>query len=358
MNMAETKNKSRVYELDLIRVTACLMVVLMHSPMPVESDEPALQSLVALSTGYFCSPCIGLFFMVSGALLLPKAHEALPFLKRRLLKILCPTLIATLFYLAVSHIEKGGVNGLGHELLSIPFSAQGVGILWFMYTLIGLYLLAPILNAWLSASRPLVEIKLYFSIWLLTLCYPLIRLFADVNETQTGVLYYFSGYAGYFLLGYIMMHYPNLIRWRWLVFPALLSVISPIVCKLGHVDVDFYSVFWYLSIFVAIMCILWFKALLQWGCKLFGNMRSRSFIELVSNLSFGIYLTHFFIMRDVLWNIPFIKDISSYILQTATVFIFTSLLSFLICFLISLVRGSEYIIGWHYEVIRKSKNDT
>lgn len=82
-------------------------------------------------------------------------------------------------------------------------------------------------------------------------------------------------------------------------------------------------------------------------------MRFRLFVELMSNLSFGIYLTHFFIMRGVLWNMPFIKGIPSYILQTATVFILTSLLSFLVCFLISLVRGSEYIIGWHYAMNKK-----
>lgn len=159
------------------------------------------------------------------------------------MKILGPTLIATIFYLAVSHIEKGDIIGLGHELLSIPFSAQGAGILWFMYTLIGLYLLAPIINAWLSASRTLTEAKFYVCLWLLTLCYPFITLFADINETQTGILYYFSGYAGYFLLGYIMLYYPNLVRWRWLVFPCLLSVVSPVVCKMGHVNVDFMAFF-------------------------------------------------------------------------------------------------------------------
>lgn len=57
----------RCYELDIIRVLACLMVVAMHSPMPGEQANGTF--LASLS--YLTAPCIGLFFMVSGALLLP-----------------------------------------------------------------------------------------------------------------------------------------------------------------------------------------------------------------------------------------------------------------------------------------------
>ena len=59
--------RQRDTSLDLIRIIACTMVVLMHSPMPTENANGLLLS----SLSYFTAPCIGLFFMVSGALLLP-----------------------------------------------------------------------------------------------------------------------------------------------------------------------------------------------------------------------------------------------------------------------------------------------
>lgn len=59
--------KQRDLSLDLIRIMACVMVVLMHSPIPTENANGVLLS----SLSYFTTPCIGLFFMVSGALLLP-----------------------------------------------------------------------------------------------------------------------------------------------------------------------------------------------------------------------------------------------------------------------------------------------
>ena len=59
--------KQRDLSLDLMRVMACCMVVLMHSPIPSANANGLLLS----SLSYVTTPCIGLFFMVSGALLLP-----------------------------------------------------------------------------------------------------------------------------------------------------------------------------------------------------------------------------------------------------------------------------------------------
>ena len=59
--------KQRDLSLDLIRIMACVMVVVMHSPIPSDNANGLLLSTLS----YFTTPCIGLFFMVSGALILP-----------------------------------------------------------------------------------------------------------------------------------------------------------------------------------------------------------------------------------------------------------------------------------------------
>lgn len=58
--------KERDYQLDLLRTIACLMVVFMHSPNP----RSGLESMECVGISLFTAPCIGLFFMVRGALLL------------------------------------------------------------------------------------------------------------------------------------------------------------------------------------------------------------------------------------------------------------------------------------------------
>ena len=129
--------KQRDYALDLLRIVACVMVVMMHSPMPSADANGMLLS----SLSYFTAPCIGLFFMVSGALILPppitnKGYSALIFLCKRLHRVLMPTLVWTLFYIAVKYCDGDvTIGGICKSLFSMPFSAQGHGVLWFDVTL-------------------------------------------------------------------------------------------------------------------------------------------------------------------------------------------------------------------------------
>ena len=53
---------------DLLRLLACLMVIAMHAPLP---DSAEGNGLFLSTLSYLTAPCIGLLFMVSGALLLP-----------------------------------------------------------------------------------------------------------------------------------------------------------------------------------------------------------------------------------------------------------------------------------------------
>lgn len=102
------------------------------------------------------------------------------------------------FYIAIKLLDGNmTIDEVLKTMASIPFSAQGHGVLWFMYTLIGLYLVTPILHAWLRKASE-KEIRFYLLLWLVAMCYPLLQMFVLVNNTTTGILYYFSGYVGYF----------------------------------------------------------------------------------------------------------------------------------------------------------------
>ncbi len=200
--------------------------------------------------------------MVSGALLLPIKGSGIEFLKKRFAKIAGPTIFWSIFYIACKYFFEGTNDGIIKSILSIPFSPQGHGVMWFMYTLAGLYLIAPILSAWLERTSK-KEIELYLLIWGLTTCYPLIRLFLTTQTGETGILYYFSGFVGYFLLGYYLRKYPQAIPNKILLPTLFIAICAPIICKLFHFNVNFYEMFWYLSIFVVIMAIAWFKLIIN-----------------------------------------------------------------------------------------------
>lgn len=327
----------RDISLDIIRIVACLMVIIMHAPIPNENAIGIFN--VALS--YYTTPCIGLFFMVSGALLLPIKGSGIEFLKKRFAKIAGPTIFWSIFYIACKYFFEGTNDGIIKSILSIPFSPQGHGVMWFMYTLAGLYLIAPILSAWLERTSK-KEIELYLLIWGLTTCYPLIRLFLTTQTGETGVLYYFSGFVGYFLLGYYLRKYPQAIPNKILLPTLFIAICAPIICKLFHFNVNFYEMFWYLSIFVVIMSIAWFKLIIN----NITSYRGGQFIVLISNLSFGIYLIHIFVMRYILWRMDIIQNINSYIAQTIIVIIATFVGSLILCSVIARLPYAQYIIGY------------
>lgn len=329
-------SNQRDINIDIIRIVACLMVVTMHAPMPNENAIGIFNA--ALS--YYNAPCIGLFFMVSGALLLPIKGDGIDFLKRRFTKIAGPTIFWSIFYIACRYFFDGTSEGIAKSILSIPFSPQGHGVMWFMYTLAGLYLIAPIISAWLErASKK--EIEIYLSIWILTTCYPLLKLFLTTQTGETSILYYLSGFAGYFLLGYYLKKYPKAISYTILLPAIIIAICAPIVCKILHFEVNIYDMFWYLSIFVVVMAIGWF-CLINNKVQAYNGRN----IPLVSNLSFGIYLTHIFVMRYILWKLDIIQNINSYIIQTIIVIIATFIGSLILCYAIARLPFAQYIIGY------------
>lgn len=334
--------KERNINLDIIRILACFMVVLMHSPMP--SDNAVGTFLAALS--YATAPCIGLFFMVSGALLLPVKTDYKTFLQKRFSKIVIPTVIWSLIYIAFRLYYSESEIGLLQHICSIPFSAQGEGVLWFMYTLAGLYLLAPILSAWVENATKR-EIELVLALWGITLCYPLISSWLIVNQYDTGILYYFTGYAGYFLLGYYMNRYPYAIKIGYSTTIAILGIALLAWLKHTGIAFDFYSLFWYQSIFIASFAAsIWFIAnsLHRWQ-----NRRGRitPCISILSNATFGIYLIHILIMRRWLWQIPAITVIGNYAVQTMVIAITTFTLSAAVSILISKLPGGSNLTGYN-----------
>ena len=115
-------SKVRNYKLDLIRVIAIAMIVLMHSPIPY-----SMPGYMMIGISYLTAPGIGLFFMISGALLLGNNLSTRDFLKKRFSKIIIPTIFWTIFYLIVKcFTEPVNTLFLLKAFFSIPFCEQGI----------------------------------------------------------------------------------------------------------------------------------------------------------------------------------------------------------------------------------------
>lgn len=103
----EPMNNQHIVYLDVIRIIACMMVIIMHAPIPGTGAEGHGPFLVLIS--YLTVPCVPLFFMVSGSLLLPcrKEVSAIDYLKKRIGKVVGPTVTFSLLYMIINNSKIG-----------------------------------------------------------------------------------------------------------------------------------------------------------------------------------------------------------------------------------------------------------
>ena len=330
---------------------ACLMVICMHAPMApqMEGEVPAMIRVFMVYSSYWTIPCVCLFFAVSGALLLPsqiQPDESWRWLKKRLKKVVIPTIVWTLFYLTVNVLTtEESVADVVRQVCSIPFSRQGHGILWFMYTLIGLYLVTPVISPWIQncGKRTL---QIYLGLWAVTLCYPILTSFVEINETPYGILYYLSGFLGYYVLGYYLHTYG--LKGKTIWWMILLACLMPlrILYKVfldGRFDFGD-EILSYLGIVCLLMLLCWWKMCKAVSPFVENHQTIVSAITLVSNLSFGIYLMHAFVMLDCIQKLTCM--ITNYYLQTVTTIGCTVTATIIVSYIISLLPFGDYVIGF------------
>lgn len=325
----------RILYLDILRIIACVMVVFMHSQRP----HVGIPAWFLSGSSYITAPCIGLFLMISGALILGKAKvlgdeqkfDTFSFLKHRLLKICIPLAFWTLLYWSLSAIETTGLN-----------------VMWFLWMILGIYLLSPILIRWLLHAS-FQEVELYLGIWGVTLICPFVKLLFSFDEGDATWFYYFHGYIGYFILGYYLSIVPkerlNKYIGGFFILFFIFALCAPIVVLLGGYKIDFYSLFWYLSLPVVLQCIAWFAGFRMLEEKLVKQLGAYApSIAKLSSMTYGIYLSHILVLRIGLWNVPFLSEISG----IPYMFICTAItlpLAWSLTWIIRMAPGGRWIIG-------------
>lgn len=338
-------SSNRYIEFDIIRIIACALVVLAHAPMPTVKEN----GFFVTALGFFTAPSIGLFFMISGALILPIKKSPFIFLKSRLFRIGIPLLIWTGFYIFLNIYNSLSEINIYRIIFSIPFSNQGQGVFWFLYVILGLYIITPILSLWLQSATK-KEIEFYLFLWVITLCYSLLDHILIINDSNTSILFYVSGYIGYYILGYYMKKYNTKRLGLICLGIGILGICMILFFKTNNIVFDFFSLFWFLSIFMVSWCIVYWKFIIRVS-RYIERFMNKKILTQFANLTFGVYLIHIFIMREILWKSIFVMSISNYYIQTLTIYLISLFSSFLGIYIISKIPWLRIIIGFSLEKI-------
>ncbi len=143
--------ESRNIRYDLVRSIAIILIIFTHSMGMITGVAPAGWSPVRVEYAFLktlISPGVHLFFLLSGALLLGKEEPVWLFYRKRLRRILVPFLIWSAVLYVLTGLKTPGFDwkhclpDFGLKLLT-----NGIhGTYWFIYAILGLYLITPLLR--------------------------------------------------------------------------------------------------------------------------------------------------------------------------------------------------------------------
>ena len=325
----------RIYWLDVVRAIAILFVVFTHIHEQIGVDSYIIQAI------FYDIDRLGvpLFFMLSGALVLPKIVNInmWVFYRKRI-----PQFIFLLFFYSflTTFIQKSFSNipiwqSLKESLIFTngiyPANTGGAHHLWFMYTIIELYLIAPFLGKLLERlSNQEILFFLVISIFLTQFKDSLIGGFRiEVDFIQRLGSDFLGGYLNFFVIGYLLIYRRinlSLLSSLALLFlPILFSLLREL-----HTS-EFIGIFhWYSSSLSILLSSVGLLSLIRIS---FENTQKSIFIERISLYSFGIYLSHYVFIYIFKAMIDFSifsfweKLIVLYIPSFVSAYIFTWLLS-------------------------------
>lgn len=329
--------KERIVWLDVVRLVAMFTVVMCHccdpfNCVPGITDDSL--KLCGAVYGTLVRPCVPLFVMITGALLLHVRHDAGTFYRRRIPRVVWPFVIWTIIFCAFPWLT--GLAGLPAEVVKTCFpyaseeclaqtfgwSLKSLGLsfinfgeidghMWYIYFLIGLYLYMPIFSAWVERASE--RAKLWFlAAWGVTLFVPYLREFASpyiwgsCSWNEFYALYYFAGFNGYLLAGHMLRRHEQPL-WRVLLFGIPAFAVGYAVTFFGYrymsanpasTTEQLELFFYYLSPNVVLMTLPVFAL-----CQKVKHLPEHT-EKLLANLTlcgFGIYMCHFFLTGPSIW---------------------------------------------------------
>lgn len=295
---------SELFPVDIIRASAMFLVILLHTsiqdvgPPPYIARDTAWWIVNSYQT--IARPGVSLFIMLTGFLLLKpyKVDEPITvFLKKRLGRLFLPALFWGAIYIAWgTFIDKQAFNFnvLKQDILNGPYFH-----FWFVYLIIGLYLLTPLLRVLITYGGDRL-IKYLLLLWFIGVA--VLPLASYFGYNLNGNVFVLGGWIGYFVLG---AYLPKLKVRAWLL-GVLLTVgffwtLFPSHILNTELSSQRFFFFDSLSINVIMMSVALFMLLMKIPSNAL-KLRStklNTVVRLISLNTLPIYLFHIIVLRTL-----------------------------------------------------------
>ena len=286
--------KIRNINLDVLKIMACIGVVLLHTTMPGFKETRIWNYSSYLY--YLGTYSIPVFFMVNGYLLLGKNEISYSYILQKIKWILVTVSIWTLIiWIYKRDFSQNPIKKVLGSLLQRGYFFQ----FWFFGALILIYLCLPILKRFLkSKNRYLLVLSLLVIIgFVLELTNYLLQKPVQVYVIQTFRLwtwffyYILGGFIAQFNLANLRSCFKNWMK----VVTLVLLFISPFILYVLAKDIhhNLYAEYFYDSIFVKIVSLGFFLTVLTFDL----NTDKNRWIIYISNQIMGVFIIHTFVMK-------------------------------------------------------------
>jgi hypothetical protein BACCOPRO_00060 len=324
--MQTTYNNGRIVFVDYIRVIACFLVMLVHaSENFYAADSSGLAGnvsmlanesnrfWVAFYDGFVSRTCVPLFIIVSAFLLVPmKPGMSMgEFYRKRFTRILPPMIFFMLLYTFLP-LLWGGMSWEQSltDLKLLPFNFPSMaGHLWFMYPLISLYLIIPVVSPWLEKASRKEELT-FLGIFAFSTLIPWLHrfvtpeLWGECFWNGFSMLWYCSGYLGYLVIAHYIRYHIDWDRRRRATVGAVCFLIGAAFTGWSFwikgtpgVSIESPMLEWSWEFCTPNVLLASFGAFLLFSC--IERKQTPKLIASLSRMSFGMYLMHLFFLVPI-----------------------------------------------------------
>ena len=332
------KQNNRIFYIELLRVISMIAVVVLHTAS-AKINSIEIGSLDWQVLIFFDSAtrwCVPVFVMISGILFLnPKKEITIEkiykkYITRLLIILFAWNFLYAIFSCFIDHAFS--IQTFVSNLLLGPVH------MWFLYMLIGIYMLIPFLRKIATDEKLL---KYFLILWFVFSTISNIAkitglsIITDILEDKM-YINFVIGFSGYFLLGYFLSTRNYKSKYAVIVgiICLIINFIGTYLLSIGH-DVTNQSLYANLSPNIILMSISVFILCKNVYSKSENiNARFKSVTSILSKYSLGIYVIHFWVLNalsmfkiDVLALPPVINVILISILVFALSLLATFILS-------------------------------
>lgn len=367
--------KDRIVFVDYIRVIACFMVMLVHaSENFYGADSSGLAGSVSMLAneanrfwvsfydGTLGRVAVPLFMIVSAFLLVPVKQGVTmgQFYRKRFMRILPPFFCFMVLYTFLP-LVWGGMTWEQSmaDLKMLPFNFPSMaGHLWFMYPLISLYLIIPVVSPWLEKASAKDE-RIFLGLFVLSTFTPWLHRFVSPEIwgecfwNGFSALWYCSGYLGYLVLAHYIRYHIDWSRAKKLTVGSICFVAGAAFTGwsfwLKGVPgqlIETPMLEWAWEFCTPNVLLATFGLFLVFTC--IQQPKAPAMITGISKLSFGMYLMHMFFLAPIA-SFFVNGNQAEPLIPVALAIPVIAILTFICCAvtskLISFIPGSKYIIG-------------